>query len=148
MRRIVVIAVTGLSMAGCSSFSLDAFKSAPPPVIVQLDSIPPGADASAGGQGCKTPCSLTLPAADFNVTFTLNKFQPLTVPVHVTVTSGDYTSPPTVIAEPNPIVAELQPATPVRKPKLTPKPGKPKKKPKPSAAAPADSPFPPPPGAR
>ena len=47
MRRIIVIAAAGLSLAGCSSFSLDSFKSAPPPMQVQLDSAPPGADASA-----------------------------------------------------------------------------------------------------
>ena len=45
MRRIIVIAAAGLSLAGCSSFSLDSFKSAPPPMPVQLDSNPPGADA-------------------------------------------------------------------------------------------------------
>ena len=32
MRRVIVIAVAGASLAGCSSFSMDAFKSAPPTV--------------------------------------------------------------------------------------------------------------------
>src|SRR5450759_537871 len=49
MRRVIVIAVAGASLAGCSSFSLDAFKPTPPTVQVQLDSVPPGADARGIG---------------------------------------------------------------------------------------------------
>ena len=37
MRHVIVIAVAGASLAGCSSFSLDAFKSTPPAVQVQLE---------------------------------------------------------------------------------------------------------------
>ncbi len=37
MRRVVVIAVAGASLAGCSSFSMDAFKSTPPTVQLQLE---------------------------------------------------------------------------------------------------------------
>ena len=86
MRRVIVIAAAGASLAGCSSFSLDSFTPAPPTVQVQLDSIPSGADAkTSAGPGCKTPCSIAVPAAsgDFTVTYTLNRFQPVTVPVQV-----------------------------------------------------------------
>jgi len=140
MRRIVVLAAAGLSLAGCSSLSFDAFKSAPPTVNVQLDSTPPGADAlTSGGQSCKTPCSITVPANDFSVTFSLNKFQPVTVPVQVVVNPGDFTTAATATATPNPVMAELPPLKPVRKPV------KRIRKPKPAAAAaPAaeSSPFP------
>jgi hypothetical protein len=65
MRHVIVIAVAGVSLAGCSSFSMDSFKSAPPAVQVQLESVPPGADAkTSAGPGCKTPCSVAVPAAD------------------------------------------------------------------------------------
>ncbi len=37
MRRVVVIAVAGASLAGCSSFSMDSFKPTPPTVQVQLE---------------------------------------------------------------------------------------------------------------
>jgi hypothetical protein len=145
MRRIVVIALAGLGLAGCSSFSLDSFRSAPPTVTVQLDSVPQGAEArTSSGQGCKTPCSVPVPAADFTVTYTLNKFQTVTVPVQVTSLPGDLTTPASTTIDPNPVFAELQPAVPVRKQstKLLRRPAKPKK-PK-AAAAPAESPFPPP----
>lgn len=141
MRRLVIIAAAGLSLAGCSSMSFDAFKSAPPTTTVQLESTPPGAEALASsGQSCKTPCSITVPGNDFSVTFSLDKFQPATVPVTVVVNPGDFTTSATVTATPNPVVAELQPLKPVRKPKAA----KRVRKPKPAAAAPAaeSSPFP------
>jgi hypothetical protein len=112
MRRVIVIAVAGLGLAGCSSFSMDAFKSAPPPVTVQLESAPQGANAVTSlGPGCKTPCSVSVPAADsFTVTYTLNKFQPMTIPVQVIRIPGDFSTPATTTVDPNPVVAELQPA--------------------------------------
>ncbi len=146
MRHIIVLAAAGLSLAGCSSFSLDSFKSAPPPMQVQLDSAPQGADAVTSiGPGCKTPCSVTIPAPEtnFSVTFNMPKFQPATVPVTVTRTPGDFTSPATTTLDPSPVFAQLQPAgPPPRAHKMRPK----HRKPKPAAAAPAaaapDSAFP------
>lgn len=145
MRGVIVIVAAGLSLAGCSSLSLDSFKSAPPPVTVQLDSVPPGADAVTSlGPGCKTPCTVSVPAptnGSFTVTYTLNKFQSATIPVQVTTVPGDFTSPPTTTLDPNPVVAELQPALPARKQV---KKSVKKRKPKAAAAAPAgaESPFP------
>jgi hypothetical protein len=115
MRRVIVIAVAGASLAGCSSFSLDAFKPTPPTVQVQLESVPQGADARTSlGPGCKTPCSVAVPAPDsgFSVTYTLNKFQPATVPVQVIHIPGDFSTPASTTIDPNPVVAELQPAGP------------------------------------
>ncbi|MFZ5738280.1 MULTISPECIES: hypothetical protein [Rhodopseudomonas] len=150
MRQLVVIALAGLSLGGCASMS-DAFKSTPPDVTVQLDSVPSGADAVAStGQSCKTPCSIKVQPADFNVTFTMDKFQPTTVPVQVVVTPGGFMSEGTTTVTPNPVTAELQPAKPARKARSVRKP----RKPKPAEAAPAAeapaaaSPFPAPPAAR
>lgn len=148
MRRVIVIAVAGASLAGCSSFSMDYFKSTPPTVQVQLDSVPTGADARTSlGPGCKTPCSVAIqaPETGFSVTYTLNKFQPATIPVQVIRNPGDFSTPASTTFDPNPVVAELQPAGPppkaARKKILKPK------KPKPptgtaAAPAPAGSPFP------
>src|SRR5216684_6182441 len=153
MRRAIAIAITGYGLAGCSSLpSFDAFKPTPPTVQVQLDSVPPGADARTSlGPGCKTPCAVALSAPDsgFSVTYTLNKFQPATIPVQVIRISGDFSSPPSTTVDPNPVVAELQPAGPP--PRATQKMLRPKKPKKPrgvAAAPPAGgSPFPAPPQA-
>jgi len=148
MRRAIVIAVAGVVVAGalggCSSFSMDAFKAVPPTVQVQLESIPPGADAvTSVGPGCKTPCAVAVaaPEGGFSVTYTLNKFQPATVPVQVVYVPGDSTSPAVTTLDPNPVVAELKPAGPPPKAaRKTPKPKLPKSAA--SAAAPKGSPFP------
>jgi hypothetical protein len=135
MRRVIAIAVAGASLAGCSSFSLDSFKSAPSPVQVQLESTPPGADAvTSVGPGCKTPCTVSVAAPDsgFSVTFNLPKYEPATVPVTVVRNPGDLTTPASTVVDPNPVVAELQPVAPpprARKPRP--------KRPKPVATAPA-----------
>lgn len=136
MRSVIVIAATGLTLAGCSSMSMDAFKPTPKAVSVQVISVPAGADATSSlGSNCTTPCSLSVPdnADNFSVSFALPKYQPLTVPVQVTRHPGDYfTSSPTTTFDPNPVVAELQaeaPKKPVRK--------RPRKRRAPAAAAPA-----------
>jgi hypothetical protein len=115
------------------------FKSAPPTVQVQLESSPPGADAKTSlGPGCKTPCSVSVPAPDapFTVSYALPKYEPANVQVTVIKNPGDFTSPASVTTDPNPVFAELQPATP---PKPVRKPHRPKR-PKPAAAAPAAAP--------
>jgi hypothetical protein len=163
MRRVIAIAAAGFSLAGCSSFSMgDYFKSTPPTVQVQLDSQPQGADARTSvGPGCKTPCSVTVPVPEngFSVTYTLNKFLPATIPVTVVKTPGDFTTPSTTNVDPNPVVAQLQPAGPppkVKKRIMRPRKPRPPKGaaapapaadsafPAPATAAPAPAPPPPP----
>jgi hypothetical protein len=146
--RIIVVVAASLGLAGCSSFSMpEMFKSAPPMVTVQMESLPAGAEArTSTGQTCKTPCAVAVPIeSDFTVTFTLPKYQPETVPVQVI---RDPASPASSAVDPNPVYAELQIAPPPKRAvRHVAKPKKPK--PAPAAAAPAepaDSPFPPPPG--
>ena len=146
MRGAIVIAVAGASLAGCSSFSTDVFTSTPPTLQIQLDSVPSGADAHTSlGPGCKTPCSVAVAAPDsgFSVSYTMNKFQPATIPVQVIRIHGDFSTPASTTFDPNPVVAELQPAGPP--PKAAAKTAAKRKKPKPAtgtAAAPVGSPFP------
>jgi len=141
MRRVIAIAIAGASLAGCSSFSMDAFKMAPPEVPVQLDSVPQGAEAKTSlGPSCRTPCSVSVPAPDtgFSVTFTMDKYLPATVPVQVVRNTGAFNNSPPVVMDPNPVVAELQPAPPPPKAVKHMRPKKPKA-PK-AAAAPAAAP--------
>jgi hypothetical protein len=145
MHRIIAIAVACAlagALGGCSSFSMDAFRAAPPTVQVELDSVPPGADAvTSVGPSCKTPCSVAVAAPDagFSVTYTLNKFQPLTVPVQVVHIAADISTPASTSVDPNPVVAELKPAGPQPR---APRKGVTQKKPKPAKDAVASSPFP------
>lgn len=146
--RIIVVVAAGLGLAGCSSFSMpDMFKSTPPSATIQLESLPAGAEArAASGETCKTPCSLSVVAAEnFSVTFSLPKYQPETVPVQIIRDP----SGPGVVVDPNPVYAELQPALPTKKGRAAPKAApKAKKPPAPPAAEPVEepnSPFPPPP---
>ena len=96
---------------------MDAFKSAPTPVTVQFDSIPPGADVvTSVGPGCKTPCSIPIATeTGFSATFSLPKYAPMTVPVTVTKVPGELLTAATTVVEPSPVVAELQPMTPPRR---------------------------------
>jgi hypothetical protein len=134
MRGVIVIAMAGASLGGCSSFSWDALTPAPPTTQVQFESVPPGADARTSlGPGCKTPCSLALtaPNAGFSVTYTLERFLPATIPVQVIRIPGDFSTPASTTFDPNPVVVELQPAGPppkaVAKKMLKPKRPKPAK---------------------
>jgi hypothetical protein len=146
MRRIIAIAVGGATLAGCSSFSWDSLKPAPQPVQVQLESVPSGADAvTSVGPGCKTPCSVSVPAPDagFSVTFALPKFESVTVPVQVLRNPGDFATPASATIDPNPVVAELKPAGPPPKThRPQPKKPKPPKSAAAAAAPPDGSPFP------
>ena len=151
MRNIVIVAA-GLGLAGCSSSSMpEMFRSTPPAVTVQLESLPPGADArTSTGQGCKTPCSVSVVAENnFTVTFALPKYQSETVPVQIIRDPSN----PGVTIDPNPVYAELQPAAPAPRGRkaaakaAAPKAKKPARAAPPPADAPAEtSPFPPPPG--
>lgn len=141
MYRVIALVLAGFSLSGCASFSFNLFTPTPPTVTIQLESVPPGADATTSvGPGCKTPCSLAVTTADnFSVTFNLNRFMPETVPVQLIRQEAGFGAPPLVVADPNPIVIELKPAKPVRQP--------PKRRVSRRAAPPPGDDAPPPPRA-
>ena len=116
------------------SFSVNNFKMPTfimpgfnqPGMPVHVSSIPPGAEASfgSGGESCRTPCTLAAPngTGTYNVSFTLDGYQPQSVPVHIAVNeggslqSGDAGTSPTTVISPNPVFAELEPAASTRSP--------------------------------
>jgi len=90
--------------------SFDFFKSEPSTETLRIESEPPGADArTAQGQNCRTPCELVVPAGgDTAISFALNGYQPLTIPVRIEQPGGTGSGIEPRL-QPNPVYAELQP---------------------------------------
>jgi hypothetical protein len=155
MVRILAVLACGVTLAACamSMPSIDFFKSAPTTETLRIESEPPGADArTAQGQNCRTPCELVVPAGgDTAISFALNGYQPLTVPVR-TEQPGGPTSGFDPRMQPNPVYAELQPIGPARpgqkapaRPRVTAKQQPRQPVADPVASNPGGYPWPPPP---
>jgi hypothetical protein len=117
MRNVSVALAGGLLLVGCSSMPSLDFLQGTASTTVQIESEPPGAEArTSAGQSCRTPCALAVPAADFAVTFSLNGYQPQTIPVRFAAPDvridSDVGGTPAPVIDPNPVYAELQPAAP------------------------------------
>ncbi|HWV55108.1 PEGA domain-containing protein [Pseudorhodoplanes sp.] len=131
------IVACGLALAACSS-SGELMRTATPTVPLQFESEPPGAEVkTSGGQTCRTPCALAIPAEDFQATFSLTGFQTQTVPVKLlppedmrgSEEMGLTGAPPRF--SPSPVAIEMQKATPQRR--------TPAKKPRVAKQPPADA---------
>jgi hypothetical protein len=127
MVKYLTIFACGIALAACSS-SGDLMRTATPTVPLQFESDPPGAEIkTSGGQTCRTPCALAVPAADFQVTYSLNGYQPQTIPVKLIPPEdirgneemGLTGAPPRF--DQNPVVAELTKAAPRRAPAKRPR---------------------------
>ena len=119
-------------------------KSAPAATTMQFESEPAGAEARTSlGQVCRTPCTQTVTANEFTVSFALPGYQPQTVPVRV-VPSGDGSDAEGARLVPNPVFVELQPVGPASTKKPAPAKKKPKAAPRaaPTAMAPEPAPAP------
>jgi hypothetical protein len=146
VRGVMALSAFGLALAGCSSGSVNGLfpgmaSSNPGKATIQLQSEPAGAEAKTSlGSSCQTPCSLELAANnDISVTFSLDGYQPQTIPVKPApppgpVEPGTY---PAVALTPNPVVAQLEPITPAVKKKAKPRKHVAAAKSKPPAAQPA-----------
>jgi hypothetical protein len=155
MRRAVVLALAGIGLAGCSSFSLpsmDLFTPAPPGVTLQLESKPEGATATtSAGASCRTPCALQVAASPgLTVTYTLDRYLPQSVALQTTQHQGppasDGTAPIVTDFDQNPVFVELQPTVPPKKMRKSPpkkRVARPKPPPADTAAPPPASPSPP-----
>ena len=112
MHRFIILAAAGLMLAACTS-------ARSPLMEIALESNPPGANAMTSlGPGCTTPCavSVPIPSGDFTVSYMLNDYQPMTLPVRVFGSPASLGGPGTTAIDPNPVIAQLQPVAPPPKP--------------------------------
>jgi hypothetical protein len=140
MSRSLALLFCGVALAGCSAGG-DLMRTAVPTVPLQFESEPPGAEVrTSGGQTCKTPCALAVPAADMQVTYNLNGYQPQTVPVKLMQPDdmrdigefGGSAAPPRFT--PSPVTAELVKVRRAPAPKKSPARVAKRPAPQPSAA--------------
>jgi PEGA domain-containing protein len=138
MYRVIAVLACGVSLAACSSSWMPSFDmpsfggggGGAGPASLAVESDPPGAQASAGGASCMTPCRLTIAAnGPFNVNVALNGYVPQSVPVRVLQPDdprlgSEEMGSGAVRLDPNPVYVELE-----RAPAPAPPPAK-KKKPK------------------
>ncbi len=134
---ILAIGVMGVALAGCSDSSSSSLL-IPPTEFLQFETVPPGADVqTAGGQTCRTPCSLAMPLAAQSVSLAMNGYTPQTVALGL---RQDNMFSPVVLA-PNPVTVTLQAVPkPVRTPKSRKVPGRAKVATKPAAPPPVPIP--------
>jgi len=160
MSRVIALWACGIALSACAalpipSFDFAAFRPAPTPVSVRVESEPPGAEAKVGtGAGCRTPCMLSVPGSGtFSVNFALTGYLPQSVPVRVSIPQPSWDVSEAGVAEsvsidPSPVFALLDLAPP---PPAPPKRRKPAPRPQQPQAAPAPTfgpAAPPPPGFR
>lgn len=138
--RSVLMVASSVALVACSSSGSDMFKTEPQTLTLQFESEPQGAEVkTSGGQTCRTPCALAVPAAELSASFTLKGFKPQTVPVKLI--PADFTmDDKTPRFMPSPVYAELEAAGPPPKkpaPKKPAAPRRPAATVAPDAAAPA-----------
>jgi hypothetical protein len=107
---VVVAAVVGVSLAGCSS-ALSSNSSSEQLQTLKFESDPLGAEVhTAQGQTCKTPCELKVPSHEQSVIIIKDDYLPQTF--HVTLgpqpDHSFWENPPPTL-EPNPVRVVLHP---------------------------------------
>lgn len=144
MYRVIAVLVCGFTVAACSSSWMPGFDLSMPSfggggggvASLSVESDPPGAQASASGVSCVTPCRLNVPVnGPFSVNVALNGYMAQSVPVGVVERddprlASEQSEAGAVRLDPNPVYVELQQAAPPTPP---PTHKTHKKKPKPPA---------------
>ena len=155
MKRVLVIAASGLTLAACAGAGTSSLQfpkmEAAGSVALRFESSPAGAEVQVpDGRTCVTPCSLSVPANEMSVTFSLPDFQPETVPIHVATapaSTDPFALPPEPRLAPNPVFADLRPvsAPPRRNVKKKPVVAQSQSRPVPASRAAPAAMAPPPP---
>jgi hypothetical protein len=125
MFRVIAVVTCGLTLAACSSswmpsFDMPSFGGGGGSGVASLavESDPPGAQASAGGATCVTPCRLNVAVnGPFNVNVALNGYAPQSIPIRVVQPDdprlgSDDIGGGAPRLDPNPVYVELERAAP------------------------------------
>jgi hypothetical protein len=128
VRSTCAVAIAGLGLASCSTWSMpgfDSLKPKPTTTLLLIESNPAGVLAKTSlGPSCKTPCTLQIGSGnDFTVTFTMDGYVSQTLPVHSTMSPGDWSTGPSPVLEPGSLFPTLERARPA--PAVARKPSKP-----------------------
>jgi hypothetical protein len=114
--RAFALVMCCFGLAACSSF--DVFKPKATTTALRIESNPSGVDAQTSlGRTCPTPCTMAIgTAGDFTISFAQDGYVPQTITVHSNMSEGGFTTAPSPVLSPNPVVVTLEPAakTPVR----------------------------------
>jgi hypothetical protein len=141
MKRVIAVVACGFALTACSSSWMPSFELPSMPSFgggggsgvgtLAVESDPPGAQASAGGVSCVTPCRLNVAASGpFNVNIALNGCVPQSVPIRLMQPddprlSSEEGGAGSLRLDPNPVYVELEraapPPPPPRRKKPTPK---------------------------
>jgi hypothetical protein len=87
MRRVLVIAASSIALGACSNMSLPSFEMpsmSPTPSASTVEFVSEPAGLTSRRRRARLAghlCALSVAASDFTTTFTLNGYQPQTVPV-------------------------------------------------------------------
>jgi len=140
MYRVIAVLAGGLTLAACSwmpSFEVPSFGGGGSGAAsLAVESDPPGAQASAAGVSCVTPCRLNVAVnGPFSVTVALNGYTPQSVPVRVMQPDdprlgSEEMGSGALRLDPNPVYVELE-----RAPAPAPPPAKKKTPRRPATAA-------------
>jgi PEGA domain len=127
MFRVIAVVACGFTLTACSSSWMPSFELPSMPSFgsggsggasLAVESDPPGAQASAGGVSCVTPCRLNVAAnGPFNVNIALNGYVPQSVPVRIMQPDDPHlgseeSGAGAVRLDPNPVYVELERAAP------------------------------------
>lgn len=126
MFRVIAVVASGFSLAACSttswmpSFDMPSFGAGgggSGGASLAVESDPPGAQASAAGVSCVTPCRLNVAVnGPFNVAVALNGYVPQSIPVRVVQPddprlNSEEIGSGGVHLDPNPVYVELERAS-------------------------------------
>src|SRR5262245_16500531 len=115
MSRFIILAALAAALAGCSAIQGGSETKTQ---NIALESTPSGAEVSfAGGTSCHTPCALATPGTNgtYYARFTLNGYQPASIPVKVTTGKENWYSSEVTTIDPQTVSLKLEAVAPPKK---------------------------------